>query len=257
MAPTGPEDVKDTGEAVGVRTPEAIRLGRPPAARREPPGRPVPFTSPDGQDRLAALPLPLRAATRATAALLVLVSLLHVVFLFLHVAPANPISQRYARQIQGWVYPFFEQNWRLFAPEPESSVPQISARTVRTSAGGSQQVSGWFDLTAVDNAGVLHDPFPSHTTQNMLRRAWSGYLETHGNSDVSYTDRAEMWQEYLRNIAVDRVSAAGTGAIDGIQLRVRTTPVAGDDVAGHPLRVPPSAVDTRNLPWWKVTAHGH
>jgi hypothetical protein len=256
MASTGPEDVKDTGESVGVRTPGGIRLGRPPAARREPAGQ-VPAASPDGHDRLAALPLPLRVATRAAAALLVAVSLLHVLFLFLHVAPANPISQRYARQIQGWVYPFFEQNWRLFAPEPESSVPQISARTVRTSTRGSQQVSGWFDLTAVDNAGVRHDPFPSHTTQNMLRRAWAGYLDSHGNSDVSYTDRAVMWQEYLRNIAVDRVSAARTAAIDGIQLRVRTSPVAGYDAAGHILRVPPSAVTTRNLPWWKVTAHGH
>ncbi|MEU3658060.1 DUF5819 family protein [Streptomyces sp. NPDC032161] len=69
-------------------------------------------------------------------------SLLHMFFLFLHVAPLNQISQRYARPVQSWLYPLFEQNWRLFAPEPESSVPQISARTVRTAADGSQQISG-------------------------------------------------------------------------------------------------------------------
>lgn len=91
----------------------------------------------------------------------------------------------------------------------------------------------------------------------MLRRAWAGYLQSHGNSDVSYSDRAVMWQEYLRNIAVDRVPAARTGDIDGIQLRVRTTPVPGYDAAGRVHRVSPSAVDTRDLPWWKVTAHGH
>ena len=62
----------------------------------------------------------------------------------------------------------------------------------------------------------------------MLRRAWTGYLDSHGNSDMSYSDRAVMWQEYLRNIAVDRLPSAGTGVITGVQLRVRTRPVAGD-----------------------------
>lgn len=256
MTTTGPEDVQSGRETVAVQAPGALLLGGPGTA-----GGVLPEAQGDGPlegpDKLSRLPLALRSATRVGAVLLVCVSLLHMFFLFLSVAPPNPISQRYARQIQGWVYPFFEQNWRLFAPEPESTVPQISARTARTAADGSRQISDWFDLTAVDNAGVRHNPFPSHTTQNMLRRAWTGYLETHGNSDVSYSDRAEMWQEYLRNIAVDRLSAARPGAVTGIQLRVRTRPVAGFDAAGHTHPVPPSAVDTRNLPWWKVTAHDH
>ncbi|HEY5835611.1 DUF5819 family protein [Streptomyces sp.] len=256
MTTTGPGDVLSGGGPVGVKAPDAILLGSPGTARPALP-RPQGDSPPEGPDKLSRLPLPLSAATRGIAVLLVGVSLLHTFLLFLHVAPPNQISQRYARQIQSWVYPLFEQNWRLFAPEPESSVPQISARTVRTSPDGSQRISGWFDLTAVDNAGVRHNPFPSHITQNMLRRAWIGYLESHGNSDVSYSDRAVMWQEYLRNIAVDRVAAARPGAITGVQLRVRTRPVAGYDAAGHIRRVPPSVVDTRNLPWWKVTAHDH
>lgn len=256
MTLTGPEEVLGGGESPDTKAPDAALLGSPGTARRALPG-PQQDSPSEGPDTLSHLPLPLRAATRGIAVLLVGVAVLHMLFLFLHVAPPNQVSQRYAKQIQSWVYPLFEQNWRLFAPEPESSVPQISARTVRTSADGSQQVSGWLDLTAVDNAGVRHNPFPSHTTQNMLRRAWTGYLESHGNSDVSYTDRAVMWQEYLRNIAVNRLSAARPGAITRVQLRVRTTPVAGRDGAGHTRPAPASAVDTRNLPWWKVTAHGH
>lgn len=256
MTLTGPGEVPGGGGPVGVKTPGDDLSRRPGAAGHTQPNlqgdRP-----PGGPDKLSGLPLPLRAATRGIAVLLVCVSLLHLCLLFLHVAPPNPISQRYARQIHGWVFPFFEQNWRLFAPEPESSVPQISVRTARSSAGGSQQVSGWFDLTAVDDAGVRHNPFPSHTAQNMLRRAWTGYLETHANSDVSSTDRAAMWQEYLRNIAVDRVAAARPGAITWVQLRVRTQPVSGDDAAGHTRPAPPSSVDTRMLPWWKVTTHDH
>ncbi|WP_329176553.1 DUF5819 family protein [Streptomyces sp. NBC_01477] len=258
MASTGPRDVQDTGEPVDVAAaPDGVRLRKPPAARREPPEERVPFGSGDGTDRLAALPLPLRFATRTATALLAAVALLHVAFLFLHVAPANTVSHRYARQIQSWVYPFFEQNWRLFAPDPESAVPQISVRTFGPSGGGLPRTSGWFDLTAIDNAGVRHDPFPSHTNQNMLRRAWSGYLDTHAGTDVSYSERALMWQEYLRNIAAQRVSGARHGSFTALQLRVRTSPVAGYDAAGHTVRVPPSAVDTRMLPWWKVPAHGH
>jgi Family of unknown function (DUF5819) len=254
MTTTGPGDVLSGGGPAGLAAPDAVPPGSPDTVRG---ALPRPRGEAEGPDELSGLPLPLRAATRGAAVLLACVCLLHLFFLFLHVAPPNQISQRYARQVQSWVYPFFEQNWRLFAPDPESSVPQVSARTVRTSADGSQQISAWFDLTAVDNAGVRHNPFPSHTTQNMLRRAWSGYLETHGNSDVSYSDRAVMWQEYLRNIAVDRVGSARPGAIDAVQLRVRTTPVAGYDAAGRTHPVPLSAVDTRNLPWWKVPAHDH
>jgi hypothetical protein len=242
---------------VGATSQGAVRLRKPPVARDEPPEEHVPSAPAAGLDGLAALPLPLRFATRAVALLFAAVSVLHVAFVFLHVAPANPISQRYSRQVQGWIYPFFEQNWRLFAPDPESAVPQISVRMASTSADGSQHVSGWYDLTAIDNAGVRHDPFPSHTEQNMLRRAWSGYLDTHGTSDASYSDRAVMWQEYLRNIAVERLPAARRGSVTYVQLQVRTVPVARTDASGHALRVSPSAVDTRELPWWKVTAHGH
>ncbi|BBA96431.1 hypothetical protein RVR_1725 [Actinacidiphila reveromycinica] len=211
---------------------------------------------PGGPDAPAALPPVLRKATRSISVMLVCFALLHLFFLFLHVAPENQISRRYAGQIQSWVFPFFEQNWRLFAPDPESAVPQISVRTAHTSADGHYQVSAWFDLTAIDNAGVRHNPFPSHTTQNMLRRAWTGYLDSHSTSDVSYTDRAKMWQEYLRNIAVDRVDTR-PGAVEWVQLRVRTSPVPNYDAAGHTHPLPPSAVDTRKLPWWKVTAHDH
>ncbi|MYS23469.1 hypothetical protein GA0115240_152615 [Streptomyces sp. DvalAA-14] len=243
------------GATAGAPQSAGIRPGAPPGTGR-PRGR-VPDRPPANPAGLRELPPPLRLATKAAAASLVLISLLHVAFVFLHVAPANQISQRYARPIQSWIYPFFEQNWRLFAPEPESAVPQISVRAASTAPDGSRQVGGWLDLTAIDNADVRHSVFPSHTAQNMLRRAWSGYLDTHGNSDTPSSERAAMWQEYLRNIAAERVAANRHGAFTAIQLRVRTAPVAGLDATGHPLATPSSAVNTRFLPWWKASTHDH
>ncbi|WOI58813.1 DUF5819 family protein [Streptomyces fradiae] len=195
----------------------------------------------------------LKAGVRAAVALCLAATLVHVVFVFFHVAPANPVSSRYGKQINAWVYPLFEQNWRLFAPNPDSVNRRILARTAHTGSGTSMRVGPWFDLTAVDAAGVEHQPFPSHTAQNMLRRAWTSYVETHGEDDTSRSERAVMMREYLSNIAADRVAEQdGAGAFDFIQLRVVTLPVPAPGAGDRE----PKPVENRLLPWWKVTSHG-
>ncbi|WP_314222952.1 DUF5819 family protein [Streptomyces zaehneri] len=196
----------------------------------------------------------LKSGLCATVVLCLVASVVHVLLVFLHVAPANTVSKRYSPLINSWVYPFFEQNWRLFAPDPESVNRQILARTAHTGSDGSVQVSPWFDLTAVDRSSVLHDPFPSHTAQNMLRRAWAGYVDSHGGDDKARTERALMMQKYLGNIAADRAAARKNGPFDFIQLRVVTLPVpVPGPTAGNR---PPTPAENRLLPWWKVTRHG-
>lgn len=171
----------------------------------------------------------------------------------------NPLSQQYSRQVNAWVLPLFEQNWRLFAPDPESVNRQISARTMHTAPDGSVEVSDWFDLTGVDNSAVRHQAFPSHTAQNMLRRAWSSYLETHGGDDQPRSQRALMIQQYLTNIAADRISGHRGGAFESVQLRVIAVPIAAPAAAGGPGSVTAASTpaDTRYLPWWKVDSHGN
>lgn len=196
-----------------------------------------------------------KAGLRTAVALCLVTTLVHVVLVFLHVAPANPVSKRYSAQVNGWVYPLFEQNWRLFAPDPDSFNRKILARTAHTDSKGSVQVTPWFDLAAVDHAAVDHNVFPSHTSQNLLRRAWTSYVETHGGSDTARSERAVMLQTYLRNIAADRVAAHNGGGTFGfIQLRVVTLPVAAPGAAAG--NHPPAPTEDRLLPWWKVTSHG-
>ncbi|MFF5938703.1 DUF5819 family protein [Streptomyces sp. NPDC012508] len=197
----------------------------------------------------------LKTALQTAVLLCLVTTLVHVVMVFLHVAPSNPVSKRYSAQVNGWVYPLFEQNWRLFAPDPDSFNRQVLARTAHTDSNGSVRVSPWFDLAAVDNSAVEHNAFPSHTAQNLLRRAWSSYVETHGGSDTARSDRAVMLQKYLSNIAADRVAAHNDGGtFEFIQLRVITLPIAAP---GTPVGSPPPApTENRLLPWWKVTPHG-
>ena len=195
----------------------------------------------------------LEAATGSAVVLCLAAALLHVLLVFLHVAPPNVVSQRYGSQINGWIYPVFEQSWRLFAPDPEPVTRQILARTMHTAPDGTRQVTDWFDLTAVDESAVEHNFFPSHTTQNMLRRAWTSYLELHGSDDRSNSERALMIQKYLRNIAVDRLAAQRHGTFEAIQLQVITRPIAAPGAAsgadGTALSPP---AETRYLPWWKA-----
>lgn len=204
---------------------------------------------------LADLPRPLRAVTGAAVALCLVVTAAHLLMVCLYVAPVNPISQRYSRQIDDWIDPFFDQNWQLFAPDPQSANWQISARTMSDGPDGRPEVSSWFDLSALDDAAVNHDVFPSHTAQNTLRRAWTAYAAAFGASDQAESDWAVLVQEYLRNIAVDRIEAHRKGSIDGIQLRVVTQPIPAQAVPGGPRPATPAA-DIRILPWWKVTSRG-
>jgi hypothetical protein len=199
----------------------------------------------------------LGAVTGVAVVLCLAASVLHVFLVFLHVAPTNAISQRYSSQIDGWIYPVFEQNWRVFAPDPESVTRQISARTMRTAPDGTRQVSDWFDLTAVDDSAIEHNVFPSHTAQNMLRRAWTGYLESHGSDDRSHSQRAVMMQKYLSNVAVDRVAAQRHSTFEAIQLQVITRAIAAPTAAGSTGRTALPPMETRYLPWWNVVAGGH
>ena len=206
---------------------------------------------------LSGLSRPLGAATVVAVALCLATSLVHVFLVFLYVAPSNQLSQYYGRQLNAWIFPLFEQNWRLFAPDPESVTRQISVRTERTSADGNREVSYWFDLTAVDDSDVEHNVFPSHTTQNMLRRSWIAYLEAYGSDDQPHSERAVMLQRYLRNIAVERLAVHQNVTYEAVQLRVITTPIAAPTTPGGPRPAAPASVDTRYLPWWKVASNGN
>ncbi len=232
-------------DSAGVEEIEQSDSG--PATRECPDARAVP----PGQPRSARA---LKAGLYTAVALCLAASVVHVILVFLHVAPTNTVSKRYSPLVNAWVYPFFEQNWRLFAPDPESVNRRILARTAHTGSDGSVRVSPWFDLTTADRSAVEHHPFPSHTAQNMLRRAWAGYVDSHGGDDKARTERALMMQKYLSNIAADRAAARQGGVFDFIQLRVVTLPipVPGPAVGNHP----PTPVENRLLPWWKVTRHG-
>jgi Family of unknown function (DUF5819) len=178
-----------------------------------------------------------RVLLGVVALLVAAVTAVHLVTIFFDAAPPNTVSQRYASELKWWTQPWLQQNWRLFAPDPQSANTDISAR-VRSTDGA---VSPWVDLTAIDYAAVRHDPMPSHANENELRLAWDAYAGSRPGSSLQ-----GMLQQYLVNIVLQRLPAAMSGPFSGVQFQVRTTPMPA------PGSSVPVSVSLQTLPWWAL-----
>lgn len=176
----------------------------------------------------------------------------HLGAVFLSVAPTNTLSQRYQARIDAYVYPEFEQNWQLFAPNPLQSDIAVEVRVRTLTAGGISAQSGWIDLTAQDIARIHDNPVPSHADQNLLRRAWDYYTSWHNQSDgASLGYGGPLSQEYLKRIALQRTGRDWDGGpVTEVEFRSATTPVTGPAWTGAP-RTATTSYDL--LAWWPVS----
>nr|WP_225860653.1 DUF5819 family protein [Streptomyces triticiradicis] len=202
---------------------------------------------------LAALPLPHQIAAALALALVAVVSCVHLGMVFLHVAPSNTVTKQHGRAIDDWIYPEFEQNWKLFAPNPLQQDIAVQVRALVRAQDGTSRETGWYDLSALDGLAIDGNPLPSHTQQNELRRAWDLYVGTHDGENRAVGLRGDLSERYLRRIGVLRLHrehADAEGAVvERVQFRSLTTDVppprwSGEKVSDRPV--------VRELPWWAV-----
>ncbi|WP_344029028.1 DUF5819 family protein [Streptomyces luteireticuli] len=212
----------------------------------------------DGHERGAgaaapvALSRPARRIVALGAVVVALVATVHLVIMFLHVAPLNTVSKQHAATIGDYVLPEFEQNWKFFAPNPLQQNIAVQVRAQVTGPDGKVRITPWTDLSAQDGAAILHNPLPSHTQQNALRRAWDFYGNTHDDRGQATGMRGDLSEEYLRRLAVSRLDLDRDGTrLHRVQLRSVTTSVTPPPwAAGQPAAKPAY----RELGWWQVTA---
>ncbi|MFE7130257.1 DUF5819 family protein [Streptomyces sp. NPDC057638] len=242
----GPEN----GSRAAGRSPEA-----PPP---EPGGRDgapsatgVPGADPGPRHGIRALSLPYRMALGACGALIAFAALVHLGMVFLHVAPANTVSKEYGETIDAWIYPEFEQNWKLFAPNPLQQNISVQVRADVRAADGARTTTGWIDLTARDTAAIRGNPFPSHTDQNALRRAWDLYVNTHDDKNRATGPRGALAERYVRRIAMSRLEERELGGtVERIRLRSATRLVPAPPWSEERTE---TRTFYRVLPWWTVT----
>ncbi|MFI0817036.1 DUF5819 family protein [Streptomyces sp. NPDC021098] len=202
-------------------------------------------------ERLGALSLPSQLIVAVAVAAVAVAVALHLGMAFLSVAPPNTISKRYGAAMDDYTYPEFERNWKLFAPNPLQQDIAIQARAeVRTPEGGLA-TTRWTSLSAQDGAAIHHNPLPSHTQQNELRRAWEFYVGSHDAQEKPNGTRGSLSEQYIRRIVMLRLGPERDGgAVQRVQVRSATTQLAAPPWSDE-------KTDTktfyRTLPWWTVT----
>jgi hypothetical protein len=215
---------------------EAHEGGSPPEETHPPAG-------------VASLRLPYRIAAAVALAAVAGLACVHLGMVFLHVAPSNTLSKRHAEAVDDWVYPEFEQNWKLFAPNPLQQNIAVQVRAEVETEGGEARQVGWTDLSAEDGRAIDGNPAPSHTQQNELRRAWDFYVSSHDDENRAVGSRGRLAEEYLRRIVVMRLTRTHGAEVERIQIRSRTLQVPPPAWSGETAETEPRY---RVLPWWNV-----
>uniref|UniRef100_A0AAU2JRL4 DUF5819 family protein n=1 Tax=Streptomyces sp. NBC_00049 TaxID=2903617 RepID=A0AAU2JRL4_9ACTN len=215
---------------------------REPAEEAVPPAPRVPG--------IAGLSTPYRVLAALALGAVAVAACTHLALVFLHVAPPNTVGKRHAETVDGWVYPEFEQNWKLFAPNPLQQNIAVEVRAQVRTAGDELVTTDWRDLSAEDAEAIRHSLLPSHTEQNELRRAWDFFTGSHDEDDKPNGERGELSERYLQRIAVARIARDHEGGrILRIQLRSATTAVAAPKWSDE---TTDTRTDYRELPWWTV-----
>jgi hypothetical protein len=200
---------------------------------------------------VAELSLPSRIVVSVAVAVVMVAVAVHLSMVFLHVAPANTLSKQHGETIDDYVYPEFEQNWKLFAPDPLQQNIAVQARAEVLMPEGGTAVTRWTDFSAQDGKRIRGNPVPSHTQQNELRRAWDFFISSHDAENKRDGLRGELSEQYLRRIVMLRFGPKeGGGTVQRVQVRSVVTPVPPPPWSGEKGDDKP---DHRLLPWWTVT----
>ncbi|WP_435172502.1 DUF5819 family protein [Actinacidiphila sp. bgisy145] len=201
---------------------------------------------------VAGLSLPGRIVVALVVGAVAVGALFHLAMVFLYVAPSNTLSKEHAAAVNDYIYPEFEQNWKLFAPDPLQQNVHIQARAEVSKPGGGTETTGWVDLTGMDIAAMRHDPVPSHTQQNELRRAWGYYTDTHDAQEQPTNPvGGDLSRTYLQRIVQGRLGTElNGGTVVRVQARAATTPVGQPTWSAAGLSRP--TTQYRTLPWWVV-----
>jgi hypothetical protein len=236
--------------------PAAIRRAAAPApAETAAAPAPHPHDDPHPPTGIAALSLRYQIGVALVLAVVAVAVCVHIGMVFLHVAPQNTVTRQHGRAVDDWVYPEFEQNWKLFAPNPLQQDIAVQVRARIRSADGGSRTTGWYDLSAEDGRAVDGNLLPSHTQQNELRRSWDLFVATHDADNRPVGLRGTLSETYLRRIValrLERDDATARGdVLVSVQVRSRITNVPPPKWSEEKVSVQPVY---RELPWWAVTA---
>ncbi|RBM05675.1 hypothetical protein DEH69_27395 [Streptomyces sp. PT12] len=203
---------------------------------------------------LSALSLRARAIIAVAVGALAAFFTWHMAAVFLFVSPSNVVREDNFDRIRGYIYPEFEQNWKLFAPNPLQRDEAVHVRAEVRDPDGSLRTTDWIDLTATDIDNIRHQLLPSHAAQNLLRRGWDFYDGAHDDEGRPIGERGRLSELYVHRIALQRLQNEHDMDLDTVrrvQLRSAVTRVPAPDWREE-------EIDTSTyydeIDWWVVTS---
>ncbi|WP_405898727.1 DUF5819 family protein [Streptomyces sp. NBC_00727] len=221
----------------------------PAAEARE--DAPTPHEASPPVGGMAGLSLPYQLIAAVALAAFGVLACTQVAMVFLHVAPSNTLTKQHGAAVDEWVYPEFEQNWKLFAPNPLQQNVAVQVRTEVAGPDGPHTMP-WRDLSAEDGRAIRGNLLPSHVQQNELRRAWDFYVGSHDDKNRANGLRGTLSEKYVRRLVMLRLGASHDGqTVLRIQVRSEVRAVAAPEWSDEKISTSPSY---RVLPWWKITA---
>ncbi|MEU6877521.1 DUF5819 family protein [Streptomyces sp. NPDC046712] len=215
-------------------------------------GRPATGPEAPAGAGIASLSLPYQVVAAVALAVVGVFACVHLAMVFLHVAPSNTLTKQHGAAVDDWIYPEFEQNWKLFAPNPLQQNVAVQVRAQVAGGDGGRRTTDWIDLTAQDAEAIRGSLLPSHTEQNELRRAWDFYLNSHTEDHRPDGLRGRLSESYVRRIVMLRLDERRLGGtVERIQLRSEVRAVPAPSWSTEKTDTEPVH---REYPWWKVTA---
>ncbi|MFF4245976.1 DUF5819 family protein [Streptomyces sp. NPDC001822] len=254
MAGTRPEHGAETDELPGPPS----MAGDPPDDRRTPVTTETSSGATsvtEGRARrpggggIAGLSLRYQIVAAIALAAMGVVACGHIAMIFLHVAPSNTLTKQHGAVVDDWVYPEFEQNWKLFAPNPlqQNIAVQVRAEVAHS---GAHSTTRWIDLSREDGAAIRGNVLPSHVDQNELRRAWDFFTGSHDDENRSNGLRGDLSERYIRRIVMLRLADHDlAGRVERIQVRSVVRSLGAPSWSDEKISTDPRY---RVLPWWTV-----
>ncbi|MFZ4272744.1 DUF5819 family protein [Streptomyces arboris] len=199
---------------------------------------------------IAGLSFGYQVVAALALSLIGLLACAQVAMVFLHVAPSNTLTKQHGKTVDDWIYPEFEQNWKLFAPNPLQQNIAVHVRAEVAGADG-RRTTDWISLTDADADAIRGSLFPSHVNQNELRRGWDFYVNSHDDRNKPNGLRGDLSERYLRRIAMLRLDGVDLGGpVERIQMRSASSLISPPSWSAEKADTRPSY---RELPWWSVT----
>ncbi|NYE41788.1 DUF5819 family protein [Streptomyces fulvorobeus] len=249
--PQVPSPQQDAGRGATSDTADEAEDGHPLDSDAYPDGEDLPGAAGPRIVGIAGLSMPYQVVAALALALVGALGAVHLAMVFLHVAPSNTLTKQHGEAIDEWVYPEFEQNWKLFAPNP---LQQNVSVHVRAEVAGDEgrRTTPWMSLSSEDGEAIRGSLLPSHVDQNELRRGWDFYLNSHDSENRPNGVRGDLSERYVRRIVMLRLSEHDYGGtVDRIQVRSSVRSVPAPPWSEEKISTRPHY---RVLPWWSVTS---